>query len=50
VNAYVSGHNGENVIFAEGQSQAEAWYRATMQAEAVGMLAALKWKPGCYRF
>jgi hypothetical protein len=35
----VSGHNGENVIVADGQSQAEAWYRATLQAEAVGMLA-----------
>jgi hypothetical protein len=31
--------NGENLIVAEGQSQAEAWYRATLQAEAVGMLA-----------
>jgi hypothetical protein len=30
----VSGQNGENVIVAEGQSQAEAWYRATLQAEA----------------
>jgi hypothetical protein len=35
----VAGANGENVIVAEGQSQAEAWYRATLQAEAVGMLA-----------
>jgi hypothetical protein len=35
----VSGTNGENVIHAEGESQAEAWYRATLQAEAVGMLA-----------
>ena len=32
--------NGENLIVAEGQSQAEAWYRATLQAEAVGMLGA----------
>jgi hypothetical protein len=38
----VSGTNGENVIHAEGQSQAEAWYRAMLQAEAVGMLAAKK--------
>jgi hypothetical protein len=30
--------NGENRIHAEGQSQAEAWYLATLQAEAVGML------------
>jgi hypothetical protein len=36
----VSGTNGENKIYAEGESQAEAWYRATLQAEAVGMLAA----------
>jgi hypothetical protein len=46
----VSGTNGENVIHAEGRSQAEAWYRATLQAEAVGMLAALKWEPGSNRF
>jgi hypothetical protein len=41
----VIGSNGENVIKAEGKSQAEAWYRATLQAEAVGMLAARK-EPG----
>jgi hypothetical protein len=35
----VTGANGENMIFAEGETQAEAWYRATLQAEAVGMLA-----------
>ncbi len=35
----VTGTNGENRIHAEGGSQAEAWYRATLQAEAVGMLA-----------
>jgi hypothetical protein len=35
----VTGANGENVIRAEGRSQAEAWYHATQQAEAVGMLA-----------
>ena len=46
----VSGTNGENVIHAEGRSQAEAWYRATLQAEAVGMLATLKWEPGSSRF
>jgi hypothetical protein len=34
----VSGSNGENRILAEGQSQAEAWYLATLQAEAAGML------------
>jgi hypothetical protein len=35
----VSATNGENAIYAEGESQAAAWYRATLQAEAVGMLA-----------
>jgi hypothetical protein len=34
----VSGVNGENVIQAEGNTQAEAWHRACRQAEAVGML------------
>jgi hypothetical protein len=34
----VSGSNGENRIYAEGRSQSEAWYRATLQAEAAGML------------
>jgi hypothetical protein len=34
-----TGANGENVIVTEGQGQAEAWYRATLQAEAVSMLA-----------
>jgi hypothetical protein len=35
---HVSGTNGENVIRAAGKSQAEAWYLATLQAEAAGML------------
>jgi hypothetical protein len=35
----VSGQNGENLIVSEGESQAEAWSRATLQTEAVGMLA-----------
>jgi hypothetical protein len=35
----ITGTNGENRIEARGRSQAEAWYRATLQAEAVGMLA-----------
>jgi hypothetical protein len=35
----VSGTNGENMVFAEGQSRAEAWHRASEQAAAVGMLA-----------
>jgi hypothetical protein len=42
----VIGSNGEKKICAEGRSQAEAWDRATLQAEAVGMLAALKWELG----
>jgi hypothetical protein len=45
----VTGNNGENLIRAEGRSQAEAWYRATLQAEAVGILAARE-TPGCMRF
>jgi hypothetical protein len=35
----VSGTNGENRIEAHGRSQSEAWYRATLQAAGVGMLA-----------
>ena len=35
----VTGTNGENVIRTQGRTQTEAWYRATLQAEAVGMLA-----------
>ncbi len=46
----VSGSNGENMIHAEGRIQAEAWYRATLQAEAVGMLAKRKWEPGRAQF
>jgi hypothetical protein len=46
----VYGNNGENVIHAEGRTQAEAWYRATLQAEAVGMLAMLIWERGHARF
>ena len=42
----VSGTNGENLIVAEGESQVEAWYRATLQAEAVGMLAASEGSAG----
>jgi hypothetical protein len=38
----VTDTNGENVLRAEGGSQSEAWYRATLQAEAVGMLASSK--------
>jgi hypothetical protein len=45
----VSGTNGENVIHAEGQSQAEAWYWGPLQTEAVGMLAA-KIEPSAKRF
>jgi hypothetical protein len=35
----LTGANGENRIHAEGRTQAEAWYRAMLQAEALGMLA-----------
>ena len=35
----VTGTNGENMIRAEGCSQAEAWWRACEQAAVVGMLA-----------
>jgi hypothetical protein len=38
----VTGTNGENMIRAEGRSQAEAWHKAALQAEAVGMLASPK--------
>jgi hypothetical protein len=34
----VSGHNGENLIRAEGATQGEAWRRAVEQARGVGML------------
>jgi hypothetical protein len=35
----VDGTNGENRLLAVGASQAEAWYRATVQARELGMLA-----------
>lgn len=34
----VSGSNGENLIRAEGATEAEAWRQALEQARAVGML------------
>jgi hypothetical protein len=34
----VSGRNGENLIRAEGPTEAIAWARAVEQAQAVGML------------
>jgi hypothetical protein len=34
----VSGHNGENLIRAEGTTRAEAWVRAVEQARSLGML------------
>jgi hypothetical protein len=34
----VTGSNGENQIRAEGETAAEAWYRALGQAAEVGML------------
>ncbi len=35
---WVSGSNGENLVNAHGQTQAEAWHQACQQAQAVGML------------
>jgi hypothetical protein len=35
----VSGVNGENVLEARAATQAEAWYRASQQAKALGMLS-----------
>ena len=32
------GANGENVLDATGESQAEAWQRAVEQARSLGML------------
>ena len=37
----VTGTNGENVIDALGETQAEAWWLACEQARAVGMLSDL---------
>jgi hypothetical protein len=34
----VSGHNGENLIRAEGATKAAAWWSALDQARAVGMV------------
>ncbi|SIN69983.1 hypothetical protein SAMN05444166_0224 [Singulisphaera sp. GP187] len=34
----VSGYNGENLIRADGATQAEAWHRAIEQARVLGML------------
>jgi hypothetical protein len=34
----VKGFNGENLIDATGKTAAEAWYKACLAAEAVGML------------
>lgn len=34
----VSGHNGENLIRAEGKTAREAWWRAVEQARAGGMM------------
>jgi hypothetical protein len=33
----VSGVNGENQVRAQGRTQAEAWWNACQQAEALGM-------------
>ena len=34
----VSGHNGENLIRADAETEAEAWHRAVDQARSVGIL------------
>jgi hypothetical protein len=38
----VDGSNGENRLLATGTSQAEAWYRATLQAREMGLLAPIR--------
>ena len=40
----VSGGNGENLLYAEGGTRAEAWHRACEQAAAAGKLA--PWRGG----
>jgi hypothetical protein len=35
---HVTGANGEDLIDATGESQAEAWHRAVEQARSLGML------------
>lgn len=40
----VTGTNGENMIRAVGQTQAEAWYHAGQQAESLGMLGGKRWE------
>ncbi len=43
----VTGTNGENMLRAEGATQAEAWRAALSQARAVGMLGRVKpWQVG----
>jgi hypothetical protein len=39
----VSGVNGENAIETRGKTQAEAWWLALQQAEAVGMAGRRQW-------
>lgn len=34
----IKGRNGENLIETTGKTPAEAWYKACLAAEAVGML------------
>ena len=45
----VSGTNGENAIYAEGRTQAEAWARACERARAVGIPAPPRGDEGCGR-
>ncbi len=42
----VSGHNGENLIRAEGPTRDAAWAEACSQAASVGMLSGWPWRPG----
>jgi hypothetical protein len=35
---YIIGHNGENVIDADGTTRAAAWHRAAESARLLGML------------
>jgi hypothetical protein len=38
----VDGSNGENRLLAIGESQAEAWYRARVQARELGSIPGLR--------
>jgi hypothetical protein len=38
----VTGTNGDHVIHAEGRTQSEAWWRACVQARAMGLLGPVR--------